>query len=430
MNDKYANISSQEEVGLTLAVNVLPEAAQGWPKTTTALSAEDHGAMSPSVTEQSSEDATRSSGDKRIDDEKAIQGIDSNSDSSDDANTRNDTRWGDIPQEASSSQDLAYVPDIYGVNGNGLPASEAADNHPGTVLQQKFQQDPGRDTANLSNFAPLEPNTADPCGPTTSTITPSKPLPFPNQTGRWYISLQEAFDAIPFISAQVEINKKVVCYVLYGPTAQPFGDIFARMTNHNVICPSSNGTDLEEKMSTFKSLPSGLLLVHEESKILSMLGKTNTLVYWGASPKLTLSKKFKATRTYVLISNLESHMARNRATRLHGIREHPQSARLNSTDPRSPLQPYRNKAREVMETVPTTITNKIYLALVTTGSGSYRKAVVARANLFAAQVFLHGNPEDGSNLYPPIRLRPSVKPTQLSDKALRKCANQGLVRVE
>ncbi|KAH7325379.1 hypothetical protein B0J17DRAFT_232161 [Rhizoctonia solani] len=201
------------------------------------------------------------------------------------------------------------------------------------------------------------------------------------------------------------------------------------MTNHSVIRPSTNKKNFKNGISTFNSLQAGLLLLHGNKDISSMLGKVNTVIYWGASPGLNFWNAFKATHTYVLLSNLDDSTARTQATRLNGIHEYPQSVQLNATGPGSPLHLYRDRTRGVMETLPATTTNKIYAGQVVSGPRKSRKDVVIRANYFAARVLLHGKPGDGSLLYPPIGPRPSMKSTQVSSGALQSYVKEGLIRV-
>ncbi|CAE6444262.1 unnamed protein product, partial [Rhizoctonia solani] len=234
-----------------------------------------------------------------------------------------------------------------------------------------------------------------------------------NPAGRWYIVLQEDFDAIPFISYQVELDQKVVCFTSYGTSTKPHHKIFTRMTNYPVIQANNGKKNITARASAFNSLQSGLMLLPGTKDISALVTNLDTIIYWGFPPESIAEHliSLRATHVYILLSSDGPFFGgQNTTLHAHGIEYYPQSTQINSTGPGSPLHRYRDKAQQVMEILPTQVINKIYASSCKVRKQSKQdpRESVIRANRFAARVLLHGKPEDGSSLYPPIRPRPSL----------------------
>ncbi|CAE6498784.1 unnamed protein product [Rhizoctonia solani] len=281
--------------------------------------------------------------------------------------------------------------------------------------------------ANKSNLVPSVRNLAPPSG----SATQRNFAPIVNPVGRWYIILEEAFDAVPFISFQVESNKRVVCFVSYGSSTTSYQQILAPMTNYPIMRPSSKKKSINKKMSTFNSLQAGILLLPGGKAAPPFPRNPDVVIYWGVPPEQYLKNHLNtmnATPTYFLLSSVDGYTPKERVTAHTGIQNYPESVKINSTGPQSLLHSYRDRARKTMANLPTKAANKIYNGQVMAGSTKSRPESIILANQFAARVLLHGKPEDGSILYPPIKPRPGMKPGQVA-KELQPYVNQGLIRV-
>ncbi|EUC62845.1 hypothetical protein RSOL_458930, partial [Rhizoctonia solani AG-3 Rhs1AP] len=116
--------------------------------------------------------------------------------------------------------------------------------------------------------------------------------------GNWHIVLEEDFDAIPFILYQIEQHPKVICFISYGSTAQPYQDIFSLMcpVHYSVLRPGHSKDSMNKRLSMFNSLQSGLLLLRG-AKAIPTLGSPNltadVVIYWGVPPEPHCSAHFR-----------------------------------------------------------------------------------------------------------------------------------------
>ncbi|CAE6451116.1 unnamed protein product [Rhizoctonia solani] len=293
-----------------------------------------------------------------------------------------------------------------------------------------------KDTARLPYSTSPICNPAAPSGPATLRTG----TPVSTTAEKWYLILQEDFDAIPFICYQAERNPKAVCFISYGSTAEPYKSILELMVQRSVLRPGHSTDGTNKGLSTFNSLESAVLLLRGTKAISashnSLDPKVDIVIYWGIPPEPHFTNNMntlEATRTYVLISSVDDFMTRRQVTTRDGMKEYPGSVQMNSIGPTAPLDPYRDQTRRAMEIISGKIPKKIYNDQLgkwvkTDRSVSVRKSVI-RANQFAARVLLHGETEDGSVLYPPVNKRPAVKRKQLAKCGLQPYVDEGLMWV-
>ncbi|KDN34394.1 hypothetical protein RSAG8_12511, partial [Rhizoctonia solani AG-8 WAC10335] len=113
------------------------------------------------------------------------------------------------------------------------------------------------------------PLLCNPAVPSSSTVSNNN-TPVLEPTGRWYMVLEEDFDAIPFILNQIEKHLKTICFISYGSTAEPYKEIFSLMTHRSVIRPGHSTDSANKGLSIFNSLQSGLLLLRGAKAISSL----------------------------------------------------------------------------------------------------------------------------------------------------------------
>lgn len=249
---------------------------------------------------------------------------------------------------------------------------------------------------------------------------------------RWYIGFQEEFDIIPFILYQVELHQKVVCFISHGSTAMPYQGLFNQMITRRIICPGKKATSIIKAISTFNSLESGFLLLRGAKNIPSSPGNVGAVIYWGVPAELPLShnlKAVKASNVYVILSNDVDSGIQQSLTLRNGLTEYPGSAQLNSTGPESLLFAYRTQTKRALGSMPTDVPKRIYQSRVNDLLANGSREAVVRVNQFIARVLLHGKPEDGSMLHPPVRPRPFVKQKQVTKCGLQPYINEGLMWV-
>ncbi|KAH7325383.1 hypothetical protein B0J17DRAFT_772490 [Rhizoctonia solani] len=247
-------------------------------------------------------------------------------------------------------------------------------------------------------------------------------------------SREAVVDPVAPLPQHVESSRKVVCFISHGSTALPYQALFTRMFKHQIICPGKKTTSINNAIYTFNSLQSGLLLLRGGKNIPSPLDHVDAVIHWGVPPESNLSnhlKIMKATNGYVILSSDVDLKSQQRLTAQNGVAEYPGSAlaQLNSTGPQSLLHSYRTRTRQAFENIPIDIPHKIYHCQVDGLPAKGGRELVVRANQFAARVLLHGIPEDGSALYPPVRSRPFVKRRQVTKWGLQPYIDEGLVWV-
>ncbi|KAH7325375.1 hypothetical protein B0J17DRAFT_231994 [Rhizoctonia solani] len=210
------------------------------------------------------------------------------------------------------------------------------------------------------------------------------------------------------------------------------------MTTQQVLRPGHDKRGVTKGLSTFSSLPSALLLLRGVKAILNPVDyldiEADVMICWGVPPEPHFTNRMntpKAKQTYILLSSIDDLKTRQRVTTRNGIREYPRSLHVNSIGPQSLLHSYRGLARRSLISLPSKIPDMIYDDHIRKGKKVLNIPIndmVIRANQFAARVLLHGQPEDGSSLYPPVRPRPSLKQKHIVQLGLQPYIQQGLMR--
>ncbi|KAH7325376.1 hypothetical protein B0J17DRAFT_682209 [Rhizoctonia solani] len=255
--------------------------------------------------------------------------------------------------------------------------------------------------------------------------------------GRWYIALQQDFDAIPFICYQAEHNSKTICFVSYATNATPYTSIMELLTTRQVVHPGNTQITVKKGLATFNSEQSALLLLRGLKAVLNPVDyldmDADVVIFWGVPPEPHFTNRMNTPRakyTYILFSSLDDVGARQRVTTKNWITPYPGTIQINSGGPQSPLHSYRERTVQTMVNVPSNIVDRIYDDQIQNGKEVLGISIlesVIRANQFAARVLLHGDPREGSMLYPPLRPRPSADPTTIIALGLQPCINQGLM---
>ncbi|KAG8705168.1 hypothetical protein FRC11_009263, partial [Ceratobasidium sp. 423] len=196
MNAEDANaIFSEGAAGLALAASALAEAAQALSEAAAALSAMGQDAKSPSTIYQSLRSTPGVSESQGIDNEKdQIQEIDDDDASSVGANTGNNVHRGDTTPEVGSNE-------AYNLAPYSLDPMPAAD-------QSQVQHD------HIGEQKQLGKNSPD------GLLCP----------GRFYVVLDEEFDALPLILAYATAARRTVCYVPTPGSLLPWESIISAIT--------------------------------------------------------------------------------------------------------------------------------------------------------------------------------------------------------
>ncbi|CAE6504399.1 unnamed protein product, partial [Rhizoctonia solani] len=233
---------------------------------------------------------------------------------------------------------------------------------------------------------------------------------------------------------------KVICFVSHGTSAESYKDILELMTTRFILRPGHEKRHVKEGLSKYRSLESVLLLLrgikinlHPDD---DLDVEADVVIYWGVPPETLFVKRMStvgAQHTYVILSNFDDSATRRRVTTRSGMREHPESTQVNLTGPGTLLHSYRDRTWRAMGTIPSSVADKLYADHVIKVKKALKipmKDSIIRANQFAARVLLHGEAEDGSSLYPPIRTRPSMKQKQVVKFGLQPYISQGLMKVD
>ncbi|CAE6504414.1 unnamed protein product [Rhizoctonia solani] len=261
--------------------------------------------------------------------------------------------------------------------------------------------------------------------------------PASDSAGRWYIPLQQDFDAIPFICYQAEHNPKVICFISYGTNATPYTNILELLTTRQIVHPGDTQTSVKKGLATFSSEQSALLMLRGLKAVLNPVDyldiDADVVICWGVPPEPHFTNRMNTPRakyTYILFTTADDVGARQRVTSKSWITPYPGTIQINSGGPQSPLHSYRERTVQTMMSISSNIADEIYDDQIQNGRDVLGISIlesVIRANQFAARVLLHGDPREGSLLYPPLRPRPCAYSMTIDTLGLQPCIDQGLM---
>ncbi|KAG9095885.1 hypothetical protein FRC06_009320 [Ceratobasidium sp. 370] len=266
-------------------------------------------------------------------------------------------------------------------------------------------------------------------------------LPHP---GRYFVVLEEEFDAIPLISYLAIKNKKTICYVASPESPRHYKDIFEATTNLAVTFPTA--IKYANKMQTqlaSASRPTMLIQFYWALHSAGLQKSTaNAVICLGVPADIESYVKGAAqnvAHSYLVLNANEYSDPRVRASFLRlGITAHPASTIINDHSANSLLGDMRRKTMAFFKTPGfSSIAKSLYyffISYYTTGQGRpdglTPEDIARAANTYAAKLLLHGRREDGSNRYPPIASRPRLSSGAIKAFKLKKAMSIGLVDSE
>ncbi|CAE7183609.1 unnamed protein product [Rhizoctonia solani] len=194
---------------------------------------------------------------------------------------------------------------------------------------------------------------------------------------------------------------------------------------------------MEEAVTKFLSAdpPAILLLVYTTNILPAVLmkGSIDCSIYWGLNSPLKQAKKNRSlincATTIVIMTTLQQRGI-SAAT---DIKKHPSfTIPLDFTE-NSLLAPMRNKTRSFLMLdkglVKELYTNRVYGVGAIPRNSLSAEDAARRANQYAARVLLHGDPADGSKIFPPVDGRPLVPRSAVEKFKLQPAVDAGLLTV-
>ncbi|CAE6459171.1 unnamed protein product [Rhizoctonia solani] len=117
----------------------------------------------------------------------------------------------------------------------------------------------------------------------------------------------------------------------------------------------------------------------------------------------------------------------------HDIRSHPSAAILLDRSENSIIATARNKTRSALLSTKGIVDSLYGSRLYVLGFGSRKKGAeetARRVNQYAARALLHGEPEDGSEIFPPVAGRPTASKKLVEKFDLQAAVDAGLLKVK
>ncbi|KAF8755198.1 hypothetical protein RHS01_05391 [Rhizoctonia solani] len=253
-------------------------------------------------------------------------------------------------------------------------------------------------------------------------------------TGHTYFDLEEEFDAVPLMCFISDKYHKTIC-LLEGHAAS-----LTSFQNHWTPCHCPAGTNnnpgVDEAVSQFLSVsePVILLLAYTTTNLPPTL-KENLIdccVYWGLGSPLKQAKKNRtlincATTIIIMTSAQHRGMATN------DLKKHPSAALPLDLTENSILAPLRDKMKSALISdkgiVRELYINRVYGVGAIPRTSLSAEDAAKRANQYAARVLLHGDPADGSKVFPPVSGRPPAPRIAVEKFKLQPAVDAGLLTI-
>ncbi|CAE6412920.1 unnamed protein product [Rhizoctonia solani] len=387
MNEDEAIIFAQGAASLALAASALAEAAQALSEAAAALSTMDQDAKSPSTIYQSFGNTPGVSESQVTDDGKdQTQEIDDDDASSVGANTGNNVYRRDTTPEIVSNE-----------------APRSSDPAPTVSVSQSqvhHKYIGGQKQSGVNSLDGL--------------LSP----------GRFYLVLEEEFDALPLILAYATAAARTVCYVPTSGSLFPWESIISAIIPHrrvrSAVSISGNSImQLSDIVTDFASSDDGSVLVLRSTYIarandFKAHSISDSLIFWGLpGPKFWpgLVEAIQQSRHTLLILSQCEYNDQACQSFLTGLGSsfdaHPRYPELNSFELDSILADFRdNVERTISRAQHSQNIQSIYEELLEspindTGNLCFvTKSAIERAdvvNKFIARVFLRGRIQDGTS---------------------------------
>ncbi|KAL5634340.1 hypothetical protein ACGC1H_002418 [Rhizoctonia solani] len=306
----------------------------------------------------------------------------------------------------------------------------------GFVTQNSLQQ------AVLEGLLRVEDNDSE-------SVTSLPPLPRPDSVpiqtefqptvGNTCFIIEEEFDAIPLICFISENYGKVILFLEGQGALRYYQKLITKITGRLTIFPTAlnDSHAIEEAVVKFLAAPPPaiLLLAYNINNPPSALsqGSIDCCIYW------TFNSPLKSARRNQSLINCETTIVimmpirQRRTSFAKDFSKHPSAAIIQDLTESSVLAPMRNKTRSILASskgvVKSLYTNRVYGVGVIPRQSLSAEEVARRANQYAARVLLHGEREDGSEIFPPVTGRPLVPRTAVDKFDLQPAVDAGLLAV-
>ncbi|KAF8716093.1 hypothetical protein RHS02_09952, partial [Rhizoctonia solani] len=257
-------------------------------------------------------------------------------------------------------------------------------------------------------------------------------------TGHTYFDLEEEFDAVPLMCFISDKYHKTICLLEGHAAVRHYQKLFSKITGRLVIAPAgtNNNPGVDEAVSQFLSVsePVILLLAYTTTNLPPTL-KENLIdccVYWGLGSPLKQAKKNRtlincATTIIIMTSAQHRGMATN------DLKKHPSAALPLDLTENSILASLRDKMESALISdkviVRELYTNRLYGVGAIPRTSLSAEDAAKRVNQYAARVLLHGDPADGSKIFPPVSGRPPAPRIAVEKFKLQPAVDAGLLTI-
>ncbi|CAE7233833.1 unnamed protein product [Rhizoctonia solani] len=312
-----------------------------------------------------------------------------------------------------------YLLDVWQWNGEHLGGADI----PLPEVSREFVAENSLQSAVLEGLLRVEDDHLDYPPPPSSPLPRSDSVPvhteFQHTAGKTYFVIDEEFDAIPLICFLTQKYNKVICFLEGQSALRSHQQLFVKIAGRSVIAPAiiNNDQAINEAVTQFlyATIPTALLLAYSISNlpIALMEGYVDCCIYFGFSVPLNHVKRHSSLincATTIIIMGKEPRSITEQST--NDIRKHPSAAIPLDLTESSKLTPMRHKTRDVLASdkriVRALYTNHLYSLASSARTPVRVESAVRRVNQYAARVLLHGDPTDGSEIFPPVAKRPTI----------------------
>ncbi|KAF8596835.1 hypothetical protein BDV93DRAFT_562942 [Ceratobasidium sp. AG-I] len=259
--------------------------------------------------------------------------------------------------------------------------------------------------------------------------------------GRYFIVLEEEFDAIPLISFLAEHCKRTVCFSSNPESLTSYQKLFSAFENIKTFHLKSSVVP-QEAIRLLPSVTSPALFLRSSLSVpttpLDSL-KADCLVHWGATQDFTTyiqSGASQVRHSLMLLTPEEySDTSVQRQLASQDIKVHPLSSAINDYGERSILDHMRKKTADILKAPNSSaIIQELYyasLSFYSLGRGRSdevaSETIARRANYFAARVLLRGDAADGSKRFKPTGDRPHITSRAVVAFKLQDAREMGLL---
>ncbi|QRV90414.1 hypothetical protein RhiJN_18432 [Ceratobasidium sp. AG-Ba] len=256
----------------------------------------------------------------------------------------------------------------------------------------------------------------------TSSFIKRGPTATENHWDKYYIHLEENFDAIPIISCMAVVGHKTICFVPGRGVVDAYKKIFSEITRLDVFT---------SELKPFLSTPaSALLLVEFADAVDSDLWDVSVdcFIHWGWPPRHYL-KRFKEMKNqsqkFLLIpagQHLKPKVDSSPSN--YHVQRYLDGDVNKYFKPESLIHEVRDETIRVLTEIDIETVNTLYRGWLNYyGSGPTRREdwilsdLIKYGQEYAATVLLRGQPSDGSKVYPPVSTQRLLLPEWIIEKS-------------